>query len=68
MSRNIEAMLEELKEKYPEHWGDPIRGLEVNFYDATNDEYGIDDDFTEEFIRHEHPSIEKTCHTVSASI
>ena len=50
MNKNIENMLEELKEKYPEHWGDPIKGLEVNFYDATNSEYGIDDDFAEELF------------------
>lgn len=27
MNENIEAMLEELKEKYPDNWEDPIRGL-----------------------------------------
>lgn len=50
MNKNIENMLEELKRKYPDNWGDPIRGLEVNFYDTTNDEYGIDDDFVEELF------------------
>lgn len=49
MNRNIENMLEELKEKYPDNWGDPIIGLDVSVYDATNEEYG-DDDFVEELF------------------
>lgn len=50
MNENIEAMLEELKEKYPDNWEDPIRGLDITVYDATNDEYGVDDDFVEELF------------------
>lgn len=50
MNKNIENMLKELKEKYPEHWGDPIKGLEVNFYDTTNAGYEVDDDFAEELF------------------
>lgn len=50
MNRNIEAMLEELKEKYPDNWGDPIIGLDVSVYDATNAGYEVDDDFAEELF------------------
>lgn len=47
MNKNFENMLEELKRKYPDNWGDPIKGLDIAVYDATNDEYGVDDDFVE---------------------
>ena len=50
MNENIENMLEELKEKYPDNWEDPIRGLDITVYDTTNDEYGVDDDFVEELF------------------
>lgn len=43
-------MIEELKEKYPDNWEDPIRGLDVSVYDTTSDEYGVDDDFVEELF------------------
>lgn len=47
MNKNFENMLEELERKYPDNWGDPIKGLDIAVYDATNDEYGVDDDFVE---------------------
>lgn len=50
MNNNVENMLEELKEKYPDNWEDSIRGLDITVYDATNDEYGVDDDFVEELF------------------
>ena len=50
MNKNIENMLEELKEKYPDNWEDPIRGLDVSVYDTTNAGYEVDDDFAEELF------------------
>lgn len=50
MNENINNMIEELKEKYPDNWEDPIRGLDVSVYDTTSDEYGVDDDFVEELF------------------
>ncbi|MEN3955171.1 hypothetical protein [Ligilactobacillus salivarius] len=50
MNGNIENMLEELKEKYPDNWEDPIRGLDVSVYDTTNVGYEVDDDFVEELF------------------
>ena len=50
MNKNIENMLEELKEKYPDNWEDPIRGLDVSVYDTTNAGYEVYGDFAEELF------------------